>query len=237
MERRPRAKVRPFFSLTGIWVMPRIWYSTGSSMVMILSSSVLISLDRGVQRGGLAAAGRPGDQHHAVGLGDVAPEFSQIIVVEAHHVERQLVELLAHRLFVEHAEHRVLAVNRRHDGHAEVDGALGIAVFHPETAVLGHAALGNVELAHHLDARNDGGMMLLADGRHGLGQHAVDAELDAYGIVAGLDVNVTGAPLQRGKDGGIDQADDRADVALRASAGRWRCCLRRRPRLPDPRPG
>ena len=34
----------PFFSFTGICVIPRTWYSTGSSMVMILSSSVLISL-------------------------------------------------------------------------------------------------------------------------------------------------------------------------------------------------
>ncbi len=44
MERRPRAKVSPFFSLTGIWVMPSIWYSTGSSMVTILSSGDLISV-------------------------------------------------------------------------------------------------------------------------------------------------------------------------------------------------
>ena len=124
-------------------------------------------------------------------------------------------KLLAHRLFVEYAEHCVLAVNRGHDGNAEVDGAFGIAVFHPEAAVLRHPALGDIQLAHHLDARNDGGVMLLADGRHGLGEHAVDAELDAHRIVAGLDVNVTGAPLQRGKDGGIDQPDDRADVALR----------------------
>ena len=43
IERRPRAKVSPFFSFTGICVMPLSWYSTGSSMVMILSSSVLIS--------------------------------------------------------------------------------------------------------------------------------------------------------------------------------------------------
>jgi hypothetical protein len=40
IERRPRAKVSPFFSFTGIWVMPVSWYSTGSSMVMILSSSL-----------------------------------------------------------------------------------------------------------------------------------------------------------------------------------------------------
>ena len=46
-------------------------------------------------------------------------------------------------------------------------------------------------------------------------QHAVDAELDAHRIVASLDVNVAGPPLQRGEDRGIHQADNRADVALR----------------------
>ena len=122
-------------------------------------------------------------------------------------------ELLAHRLFVEHAEHSVFAVDRGHDGNAEVDGAP--VVRHAEAAVLRHAALGDIELAHDLDTRNDGRVMLLADRRHGLRQHAVNAELDAHRIVAGLDVNVTGPPLQRGEDRGIDQADDRADVALR----------------------
>ena len=43
IDRSPRAKVSPFFSLIGICVMPRSWYSTGSSIVMILSSSDLIS--------------------------------------------------------------------------------------------------------------------------------------------------------------------------------------------------
>jgi hypothetical protein len=43
MERRPRANVSPFFSLIGICVMPASWYSTGSSMVMILSSTERIS--------------------------------------------------------------------------------------------------------------------------------------------------------------------------------------------------
>ena len=43
IERRPRANVSPFFSLIGICVMPRSWYSTGSSMVTILSSIDLIS--------------------------------------------------------------------------------------------------------------------------------------------------------------------------------------------------
>jgi hypothetical protein len=43
IERSPRAKVSPFFSLIGICVIPFNWYSTGSSIVMILSSIDLIS--------------------------------------------------------------------------------------------------------------------------------------------------------------------------------------------------
>ena len=43
----------------------------------------------------------------------------------------------------------------------------------------------------------------------------IDAEFDGDRIVARLDVNVAGPPLQRGKDRGIDQANDGADVALR----------------------
>ena len=37
IERSPRAKLRPFCSFTGICSTPGSWYSTGSSMVMILS--------------------------------------------------------------------------------------------------------------------------------------------------------------------------------------------------------
>ena len=42
IERSPRAKVRPAFSLTWIWLMPRRWYSTGSSMVMMLRLTSLM---------------------------------------------------------------------------------------------------------------------------------------------------------------------------------------------------
>ena len=37
IERKPRTKVNPFFSLTGICNTPGNWYSIGSSMVIILS--------------------------------------------------------------------------------------------------------------------------------------------------------------------------------------------------------
>ena len=35
---QPDANVRPICGLTWIWLMPSIWYSTGSSIVMILLS-------------------------------------------------------------------------------------------------------------------------------------------------------------------------------------------------------
>src|ERR1700682_4620146 len=47
----------------------------------------------------------------------------------------------------ENAEHSILAMNRGHDGDAEVNGAFGSAVFDPEPAVLRDTALGNIELA------------------------------------------------------------------------------------------
>src|ERR1035438_8246141 len=176
---------------------------------------VFVALDlvqRRVQRGGFARARRSGDQHHPVRLLDVATELAQVFIAETDHVEGQLVELLAYRLLVEHPTHRVFAVNRGHDGDAEVDGASEIA--HPETPVLRDPALGDVQLAHDLDTRDDGGMVLLGDGLHGLLQHAVNAVLDDHGIVARFDVNIAGAPLQRREDGGVHQPDDGADVGL-----------------------
>ena len=188
MERRPRAKVRPFFSLTGNLrdaadlVLDRVF--DGDDLVFV----GLDLAERGVERGGFAGAGGAGDEHHAVGLLDVAAEAAQIVVGEADDVERELGELLAHRLLVEHAEHGVFAVDGGHDGDAEVDEAALVA--HAEAAVLRDAALGDVELAHDLDARNDGLVVLARDGRHGLLEHAVDAVLDEQRVVVGLDVDV-----------------------------------------------
>src|SRR5262249_38983276 len=150
-----------------------------------------------------------------VRLLDVTTELPQIFFVEPDHIERELVELLAHRLFVEHAKHSIFTVNRRHDRNTEVDGSFGLAVLHAETAVLRYAALGNVELTHDLDTRNDGRVVLLRDGRHGLGEHAVNAELDGNSVVTRFNVNIGGAALKRGEDCRIHETDNRADIALR----------------------
>src|SRR5271166_3795845 len=103
-------------------------------------------------------------------------------------------------------------MNGGHDGDAEVDGAGVIA--DPETAILRDAALGDIELAHDLDTRDDGGVVLLGNGLHGLLQYAIDAILDDHGVVARLDVNVAGPPLQCRKNGGVHQPNDGADVGL-----------------------
>ena len=53
----------------------------------------------------------------------------------------------------------------------------------------------------------------LRDRPHRRLQHAVDPVLHVHRVVAGLDVDVARAPLDRGVDRRVDQPDDRADVA------------------------
>src|SRR6185369_3228038 len=125
-------------------------------------------------------------------------------------------ELLAHRFFVEYAEHGVFTVNRRHNRYAEVDGTRVIA--HAEASVLRNATLGNVQFGHDLDTRNDGGVMFFRDRRHGRLQHAIDAVLDDDRVIARFDVNIGSAPLQSGEDGGIHQADDRRYISFGGEA-------------------
>src|SRR5712691_4424829 len=166
-------------------------------------------VDRGVKGGGFPGAGGPGDQHHAVGLANVAAELAHVFIREADDVEAEILELLGEGFLVQHAQHGVLAVNGGHDGYAEVHKASFIT--DAEAAVLRHAALGDIELAHHLDAGEDGGMPLLGDGGHGVLQDAVNAVFDDDLDVARLDVNVAGTAFERGEDHRVHQADHRAD--------------------------
>src|SRR5258708_2537598 len=178
---------------------------------------VFVALDfvqRRIQRGGLAAARRSGDQHHAVGFSNVVTEAAQVLIVKTDYVQNQVAKLLAHGFFIEHAQHGVFTVNGGHDGNAEVDQP--VVVLDAEAAVLGHATLGNVEFAHDLDAGDDGRVMFLGHRRHGLLQHAVNAVLDLDGLALRFYVDVTGAFLQRGENGGVHQTNDRTGVGCKA---------------------
>ncbi|SRR5258708_40309060 len=57
-------------------------------------------------------------------------------------------------------------------------------------------------------------MPFLGDGLHSMLQHAVDSVFDGNFGVASLDVDVAGAPLERGEDNGFDEAHHRAGGAI-----------------------
>src|ERR1019366_6546240 len=100
-----------------------------------------------------------------------------------------------------------------HDGDTDVDEAVLVA--DPETPVLRNAALGNVQFAHDLDTRQDVRFVLAGDRRHGRMQYTVDAVPHVQVMVLGLEMNIGGAPIERGEDDGVYQADDRVAVFLR----------------------
>src|SRR3954453_8127698 len=167
----------------------------------------------GVKRRRFAGAGRTGDEHHSVRLFDELAELEEHLLVEAEDVEAQALEVGVHRLLVQDTDDRILAVRGGDDGDAEVDGAAGDAQL--EAAVLRDAFLGDVELRHDLDARNDGAVVALVDRIERFVEHAVDAVLDDDFVVSRLDVNVRGAALDGVEDDGVDQLDDRRRLLLR----------------------
>src|SRR5262249_31369245 len=138
-------------------------------------------------------AGRPRDEHHAVGLREGVLEGVERLRLEAERVERQR-EVRA----VEDAHDDLLAVERREDRDAEVDlTALDLGLEFP---VLKNALLGDVERGHDLDAAADGALPLLVRGRAPLVQDAVLAEADTELLLLGLDVDIRNAVLHNLKD-------------------------------------
>src|SRR5882724_4786764 len=132
MDLKPRAKVRPFFSLTGICSTPCNWYSTGSSIVTILSDPVCVS------------------EIAAYKVVVLPLQLGHDAHVESKDVEPQAVQPLGESLLVEGAQHRIFAEDARNHRYAEVDRTA--VERDAETAVLGHPALRDVEFRHHLDA-------------------------------------------------------------------------------------
>ena len=130
-----------------------------------------------VEGGGLARAGRPGDQHRAVGLTEGALEPLTPGAVHSEFVERALGVVL-----VEDADGRPLAALGRQGGDAQVDAA--ILDRDADPPVLGNPFLGDVEVAHDLDPRDDRVDHPLRNVR-GLAQHPVDPEANPHLSSAG----------------------------------------------------
>ena len=146
-------------------------------------------LQRGVQRGGLAAAGGPGHQDHPAGPVDDIAHARQNPGRHAQAVQGQQPGAL-----IEQAHHHRLAVLHRHGRDAHVD--LGVAHLDVEAAVLRQALLGDVQPGHQLQAQHQRrGDLGIGLGLHV--QHAVDAEADDQPGLLRLDVDVGGAHAHR----------------------------------------
>jgi len=79
-------------------------------------------------------------------------------------------------------------------------------------SVLRHAALGDVELRHHLDAADEQRRERARRLEH-VAQHAVDPEADDEALLLRLDMHVGRAFLHRFEQQRVDQPDDRRVVA------------------------
>ncbi len=101
--------------------MPVSWYSTGSSIVTILSSIDLISESAAYSVVVLPLPVGPVTRTMPYGSAMYFRNRFSSAVGKPEDVEAQLGELLADRLLVENADDRVLAVDARHDRDAEVD--------------------------------------------------------------------------------------------------------------------
>src|SRR6266566_4285404 len=161
-------------------------------------------VDPRVERGGLAGPGRSGDQYHAVRLVN-----RRVELVEAPLVEAELRQVELQRLFVEDSEDRLLAEDRGQGRDTEVD--LAVVVAQLDTAVLRKPALGDVEVRHDLQAREDRRFQPLRRGQH-LVQHAVHPEADAEDLLVRLEVNVGGALLDCLDKHHVDQLHHRRFV-------------------------
>src|SRR5581483_5682992 len=158
-------------------------------------------VERTVERRRLAAAGGARDEHHAVRLVDEPVELAERVRREAERVQ-----VHDDARAVEDTEDDALAVERRQRGDAEVDLLAHQAEL--DAAVLRQATLGDVELRHDLDARDD---RRLEPARRALDvvQDPVDAVADLELVLERLDVDVRRALLDRAVDEQVHEADDR----------------------------
>src|SRR2546428_693286 len=167
-----------------------------------------------VERRRLARSRRPHAQDEAVGLLGDLPELGEVPLrhPELVHGDRLARGEDAH-------DHVFVRVLRRDGGDAELD-LPAVRHLEPDLAVLRLAPLGDVELRHDLDARDDraaeGAGDLLV-----LGAAAVDAVPDHRILLraVGLDVDVRGARLVGLHDELVGEPDDGAVVLVDLARG------------------
>ena len=158
-------------------------------------------VDHAVHGGRLTASGGTHHEDNAVAAAEKLPDVCDLVLGQADFVQ---------------AHHRAALVQQTRDDLLAVDGGEGrdtqveASVFDAdvEAAVLGDAALGDVQARHDLQT---GQHRALQVSRHGqdVPHHAVDAHADQKLGLMRLEVNVAGALGDGALDDAVDQADGR----------------------------
>ncbi len=158
-------------------------------------------VQRRVEGRRLAAAGRAGQQNDAVGNADEVAKDPPRLGCKAHIFEAELASA-----FVQQPEHDAFAPGRGDDGDADIDQFL--ADPHAALAVLRQTMLGDVEIGHDLQTRQER-RGLLSRKAQDVVQNAVDAETNLHLGFVGLDVDVAGPAVHRLEHDLVDQLDRR----------------------------
>ena len=141
-----------------------------------------------VEGGGLARAGGPGHEDRAVGRADRGLEARRGRRRPCPSPSRSMTIWRESRMRITTASPRTTGQRR----HAQVH----VVAVHrqPDAAVLRHALLGDVELGHDLDPRDEAGDQM-ARNRRRVEHHAVDAEAHAHVVPRAAR---SGCPRRRG---------------------------------------
>ncbi len=166
-----------------------------------VAAAVVQPHQRRVQSGGLARAGRAGDQYYAVGAAD--DPLHGVVVFSTH---AQLAQLQPPGLLVQQAQHHPLAMPGWQGGNPHIHCPADQP--QADAAVLGQALFGNVQLGHDLDPRDDHRCQRPGRLQH-FTQDTVHPQADRQAILEGLDMDIRGVLLDRFGQQRVDQADDR----------------------------
>ena len=158
-------------------------------------------VERRVERGRLARAGRARHEDDAVGPADQVLELAEFVLGEP-----ELADADADVVLVEDPHHHRLAVVGRQ--HADAEVVVFAVGGELDAAVLRAAALGDVELGEDLDA-GEHRPQETARGIVALDEPAVDAVADPHAVFERLDVDVAGPELHRLDDDQVDELHDR----------------------------
>ena len=161
--------------------------------------------ERRVEQGRLAGAGWTGDHHDAVAEPEQPTEPGELRRGHAEVLEPP------RALGIEEADHGLLRLACRHGGDAQVERAARDLNTRPP--VLRSQPVGDVQLAHDLDARDDS-----VQGRerelHEGPQHPVHAEPHRAALAPGLEVDVARPLAHRVMEDEVCELDDRSAFDL-----------------------